>query len=91
MASSSKVQPKDFTEEGFEQLRQDYALVFKSEHGKRFLQDLIGRFDPVLIPPPMTGEQAMYVAGCRAPLAHINDMAGEEYAKAMGTIARRGR
>ena len=81
--------PEEIQGEMFKLLRSNYDLTFGSAHGMETLVDLVERFDPIITPPPITGEQAMYVAGVRAVLGHINDLAGERYAKAMAVIARR--
>jgi len=88
-ALASKIQPVDFSEDMYRDVRQLYDLTFKSTNGQGVLQDLIERFDPIITPPPLNGEQAMYVAGIRAVLAHINDMNGGNYAKAMAELSKR--
>lgn len=74
-----------------ERLRVDYTRTFTSEHGKRVLEDLIDRFDPVLTEVPANGDAAMFLAAVRRVMNHVREMTGAAYANAMARVDERSR
>ena len=74
-----------------EELRSAYETCFRSRAGKRVLEDLIERFDPVLNEVPPNGDAALWLTAVRRVMSHIRENTGGHYASAMGRVDERSR